>query len=295
MEKYIVTKPLGKVDRSAVFLGEEKATGQKVALKLFSRPTEEEQHKLLNQAKILKTLNHPNIVRVLDAGLDEEGNVFYAMEYLAGDPLYKLIPPDEGMPFQEIWPTIKGISDGVQALHEAGILHLDIKPGNILVENGVAKLIDIGILIPEKRGKFRGTPGYIAPEIILGQPASKQSDIYSLGALLAYMLTGHKLFSGDSPEDTLARQLKDFSESLHQKDLARVIQRATKQEPDKRYQEVSDMLKALSLYEHEQEFEAEEPSEDPAQTEWGNWVIGSVVVILVSIAIGIYYSLLTSI
>jgi serine/threonine-protein kinase len=295
MNKYDIIKTLGKVNESGVFLAIDKVSKTKVALKIFSNPSKQQQAKLLHDATILKTLHHPNIVRVLDAGLDEEGNVFYAMEFLDGRPLYELIPIETGLSFKDSWPLIQGILSGVQALHQAHVLHLDIKPGNILIVDNTPKLIDIGMLIPQERGKFRGTPGYVAPEIILGQQPTTQSDIYSLGALCAYIWSGHKLFKGDSSEDTLAQQLKTFSESKTLAGLSRVIQRATKHDPHKRYPGVIDMVKAISITEHEKEFRAEEPSEDPAQTKWGHWVVGSILATLLSIAFGIYYVLLTSV
>ncbi len=295
MNKYSIIETLGKVNTSGVFLAHDKSSGTRVALKIFSNPSQREQEKLLHDAAILKTIEHPNIVRILDAGLDEEGNVFYAMEFLEGKPLYELVPPETGLSFKDSWPLIQGILNGVRTLHKAQILHLDIKPGNILVVGGVPKLIDIGMLIPSQRGKFRGTPGYVAPEIILGEQPTSQSDIYSLGALCAYIWSGHKLFKGDSAEDTLAKQLKTFSESRTLPGLARIVQRATKHDPHKRYPGVIDMVKAISITEHEKEFQAEEPSEDPTQTKWGHWVIGSILATLLSIAFGIYYVLLTSV
>ncbi len=295
MNKYELIETLGKVNESGVFLAIDKASRRKVALKIFSNPSEQERAKLLHDAALLKILQHPNIVRILDAGLDEEGNVFYAMEFLEGKPLYELVPPETGLSFKDSWPLIQGVLNGVQALHQLHVLHLDIKPGNILIVGKVPKLIDIGMLIPSERGKFRGTPGYVAPEIILGQQPTTQSDIYSLGALCAYIWTGHKLFRGDSPEDILAHQLGNFSESRAQAGLARVIQRATKRDPHKRYPGAIDMVKAISITEHEKEFRAEEPSEDPTQTKWGHWVIGSILATLLSIAFGIYYVLLTSV
>jgi serine/threonine-protein kinase len=295
MDKYEITSIPGKVNQSGVFIGTDKASGKRVAIKLFSDVTEAQKESLLRDAKILQSFHNPNIVRILDAGIDHENNVFYVMEYLEGTPLHQIIQQKHGMSFQESWPLIEKLASALSAIHKMGVLHLDLKPGNILMVDGEPKIIDFGVLIPPEPGTFRGTPGYIAPEVILGGKPTTQSDIYSFGALLAFIWTGHKLYQGDSAENTLAHQLKNISAVLNNKDLAQVIARATKQDPSRRYATLSEMLKPLSLYNHEQEYQAEEPNEDPTQTKWGHWIIGTIVGTLIAIAIGIYYSLLHSI
>ncbi len=295
MNKYEINNIAGKVNQSGVFTGVEKSSGKRIAIKLFSGVTESQKENLLRDAKILQSFSHPHIVKILDSGVDDENNVFYTMEYLEGTPLYEVVPKDRGMSFEESWPLIEKPAGALSAVHEMGVLHLDLKPGNILMVSGEPKIIDFGILTPQKPGTFRGTPGYIAPEVILGSKPTLQSDIYSFGALLAFIWTGHKLYHGDSAESTLAHQLKNLGTQLGNPDLSRVIARATKQDATKRYANLSEMLKPLSLYHHEQEYRAEDPTEDPTQTKWGHWIIGSIVITLVCIAVGIYYSLLHSI
>ncbi|MES2504958.1 MAG: serine/threonine-protein kinase [Myxococcota bacterium] len=293
MDKYEVKKALGKVDQSGVFLATDKTTGTKVALKLFSSPSDAEREQLLKNAKILQGISHPNVVRILDVGLDDENNVFYAMEYLDGIPLHDLIPPEQGIGFEDSMPYIEKILAGLSAMHTAGVMHLDLKPGNILVVAGEPKIIDFGIIA--SKGQFRGTAGYVAPEIILGQKPTIKADIYSLGALLAFMWTGHKLFKGTSPENTMAHQLKNFSETIHQPELAGIVQRAIRQDPTIRYTDTAELRQALEFYRHEQQFRREEPSEDISENQWGQWMIAGFLVSLVGIALGIYYSLLTSV
>lgn len=295
MNKYIINNTVGKIGQTGIFLGSEKSSGKPIAIKLFSGVTESQKENLLRDAKILQSFSHPNIVKILDSGVDEENNVFYVMEYLKGTPLNQEIHPSQGLTFQQSWPLIQQISSALSAIHEHGILHLDLKPGNILMVQGQPKLIDFGVLQPLETGTFRGTPGYVAPEVILGNRPSIQSDIYSFGALLTFIWTGHKLYEGDSPENTLAHQLKNLDHKLENPELAKVISRATQADPHKRYSSLNDMLKALSLYQHEQAYLAQEPDEDPTQTQCGRWIIAAALTSLVCIAIAIYYSLLNSV
>ena len=295
MHNYDINNIAGKINKTGVFLGTEKSSGKQVAIKLFSDVSESQKESLLRDAKILQKLSHKNIVKILDSSLDEDHNIFYVMEYLEGAPLSQIIPHDKGLSFKESWPLIQKIASALSALHQRCVMHLDLKPGNILMVQGEPKLIDFGVIIPEESGLFRGTPGYVAPEVILGNRPTVQSDIYSFGALLAYFWTGHKLYEGDSAENTLAHQLKNLSHKLENRDLGKVISRATQQDPNKRYASLEDMLKALSVYQHEQVYQAAEPSEDPTETQWGHWVIASVLITLVCIAVGIYYSLLNSV
>jgi len=280
---------------TGVFLGTEKSSGKRIAIKLFSEVTEFQKESLLRDAKILGRLSHPNIVKILDSGIDEESNVFYVMEYLEGAPLHQQVPQHQGLSFGESWPLIQKIAHALEAIHQSGVLHLDLKPANILMISGEPKIIDFGIMTPQESGLFRGTPGYVAPEVILGNQPTIQSDIYSFGALLAFIWTGQNLYHGNSPENTLAHQLKNMKQFLEKSDLADIITRATKPDPAKRYGSINEMLKALSVYQHEQEYVALEPSEDPTQTKWGQSIIASIIISLVCVAIGIYYSLLNSV
>lgn len=295
MDKYEITSIPGKVNQSGVFIGTDKTSSKRVAIKLFSGVTEAQKESLLRDAKILQSFHNPNIVRILDSGVDHENNVFFVMEYVEGTPLHQIVQQEHGMTFEESWPLIEKLASALSAIHKMGVLHLDLKPGNILMVNGEPKIIDFGVLAPVRAGNFRGTPGYIAPEVILGGKPTAQSDIYSFGALLAFIWTGHKLYQGDSAENTLAHQLKNISTVLNDKELAQVVARATKQDPARRYATLTEMLKPLSLYNHEKEYSAAEPSEDPTQTKWGHWVIGTIIGSLIAIAVGIYYSLLHSI
>ncbi|MEI6806300.1 MAG: serine/threonine-protein kinase [Myxococcaceae bacterium] len=288
MDKYVLSNIVGKIDQSGVFLGTSKTSGKHTAIKLFSEVSEAQKESLLHDAKILQNLSHPNLVRILESGIDEGNNVFYVMEYLEGIPLHHFVP-QEGLSFEDSWAMIEKLANALLAIHEAGVLHLDLKPGNILMVSGEPKIIDFGILPPKEPGSFRGTPGYIAPEVILGQAPTIKSDIYSFGALLAFIWTGHKLYN------TLAHQLKNLSEHLANPDLEKIISRATRQDPARRYANIGEMLKALSLYHHEQDYRSAEPNEDPTHSKWGHWVIAAVISTLVCIAVGIYYSLLHSI
>ncbi|MBH1989027.1 MAG: serine/threonine protein kinase [Myxococcaceae bacterium] len=290
MDRYEIDGFTGQVCKTGVFLAKDKKFGKQVVLKLFCHLGPMNRDSLLHTGAQLQALHHSHVVQFLDCGVDEEANVYYVQEYLDGKPLNELVPSGQGLSFEEAWPIVSKLADALQAVHSLGVLHLDLKPANILMVKGEPKIIDFGALKSEE-GFFQGTPGYVAPEIIRGEIATVRSDIYSFGALLAYMLTGQKLYSGDSPSHILAHQLNYEAACFSNEPLGVVIARATRMNPNRRYASIEEMQKPLALYAHERGLSQKERSENLVQSTFGRCVMGA----LILATIGIYYFLLSSI
>ncbi len=222
--------------------------------------------RFFQEAKLASQLNHPNVVSIIDFGNTEDGHFFMVMEYLEGQSLKDLVPISEGLPVDRALELIEQVCAGVGAAHRRGLVHRDLKPDNIFVTGGRGevervKVLDFGIARTvedgantrlTQSGMLMGTPAFIAPEQIEESAAADaRSDIYALGAVLCFLLTGCKPYEGDTPPSILAKQLFDGPEidaSLSEKHprLSEVVLKAMQRDPDDRYQSTDEMLAALA-------------------------------------------------
>jgi serine/threonine-protein kinase len=197
-----------------VYLARDPVIGRLVALKTIrfgmSADAEEErefQERFVREAQAAGILNHPSIVTVHDLGQDSVNQVsFIAMEYVEGANLRELIMRREVPPWHELAELIAQVAEALDFAHLKGIVHRDVKPANIILcAGGRAKITDFGIAKIASSsanltttGQFLGTPNYMAPEQVKGQPVDGRTDLFSLGVLLYESLTGKKPFAGDS-------------------------------------------------------------------------------------------------
>lgn len=180
--------------------------------------------RFLREAKLASAVQHPNIVSVFDFGTDDKGTTFMAMELVDGDPLDELLEERGGtLPLEEVMEYARGIAGGLSAIHAAGLVHRDVKPGNVLMhrtpENKlVPKLSDFGFAIgPESIGGARftqegivvGTVKYISPEQGQAKPVDHRADIFSLGMMLYRLLTGEVPFDHENLAKTLYKRVKE--------------------------------------------------------------------------------------
>ena len=258
---YRIVKRIAKGGMGAVYLGERTSDGGKVAIKIlteeFSRmPGIEGRFK--REASTGGRLEHPNIVATDE--IEREGPYTYlVMEYVDGGSLVDLIVREKRLAPARAIPLMADILQGLQHAHDRGILHRDIKPGNVLLtSSGQAKVIDFGLAkdaeaqtILTLAGNVVGTPAYMAPEQAKGDGASPASDQYSCGILMYLMLTGRKPFEGRSIIDTLNKQIHDALPSVRlynpdvTEELEKVIRKMCAKEPEKRYASPLDAASAL--------------------------------------------------
>lgn len=227
----------------------------------------ERKRRFVQEAKAASALNHPNIITIYDIDSDQ-GMDFIAMEYVAGRALDRLIPR-QGMRPAEVLRCAVQIADALATAHAAGIIHRDLKPGNIMMtESGLVKVLDFGLakltektvtgetgatetlgVKPEtEEGNILGTIAYMSPEQAQGLKLDARSDIFSFGAVLYEMLTGHRAFSGDTKVSTLAAILNREPQPLAEttpRELDRIVTRCLRKDPARRFQTMADLKVAL--------------------------------------------------
>jgi hypothetical protein len=214
--RYEVLGNLGCGATSRVDKARDTVLGRTVALKTlvhsFGAPTEQKQ--FLREAQIVSQLSHPAIVNLFDVGI-EDGNIAYlVMEYVPGKTLQQVLSESTGpMPVARACAWISELAGALHRAHRSGVIHGDIKPANILVtEDGKVKLGDFGIARFATQvsgsGKMMGTPAYLSPEQILGEPQNTRSDLFSLGIVLYQMVTGFAPFDGSSVSAVCAQILQ---------------------------------------------------------------------------------------
>jgi serine/threonine-protein kinase len=210
-DRYTIERQLGHGGMGAVFLARDAQLGELVALKVVSAhlggDSLEVSERFRREASAARKITHPNVIRIHDIGEDaESGQLFLSMEYFAGLTLAELLVRRGALPLDEARDILGQIADGLEAAHRAGVVHRDLKPGNVLVgEQRRVKLIDFGLAKTSflhgmtATGLIMGTPEYMAPEQIRGREVDTRTDLYALGAVAYHVVTGVAPFVGDSP------------------------------------------------------------------------------------------------
>jgi serine/threonine protein kinase/ABC-type branched-subunit amino acid transport system substrate-binding protein len=223
--------------------------------------------RFVREAKMLSQVSHPNVVNLIDFGTTAAGVVFMVMELLHGRTLDKAVPRDVGWPVATVLDLMEQIGAGVAEAHRHRMVHRDLKPSNIFLANvsadGVlAKVLDFGIVKAldgdngpvTQTGSMIGSSGYMSPEQITGSAAvDHRSDVYALGGILYFMLTGRPAYQGKSMRQVLTKQLVQQPESINFEGLGKpeaqavmpIILKALQVEPSQRYQSVEELLKDL--------------------------------------------------
>jgi serine/threonine protein kinase len=251
-----------------VYDGEDLSLSRPVALKFLPQELAgdaEAARRLQREAKTLAGLNHPNICTVYEVG-EHEGTAFIAMERVDGLNL-KLHMTRRALGTPEVLDIALQVTAALDAAHAAGIVHRDIKPGNILVgRNGQVKVLDFGLarrfMMPDTGelilggstipGRPMGTANYMAPERILQLPLDPRSDLFSLGVVIYEMATGRLPFGGASPSDTINNVLDKDPLPLtsyspeRPPQLERIVNRLLAKVPEQRFQSAADLRGALA-------------------------------------------------
>jgi hypothetical protein len=207
-DRYRLVSPLGGGGFSEVWQAEDGVLGRNVAVKLCTpAPAQPDQvQRFYREARTLAGLRHPNVVVVHDAGMDG-GTPFVVMELLPGPSLSGLLASRGPLRVELALRYAQQAAAGLAAAHAAGVVHRDIKPGNlVLADDGTLKVVDFGIarLVSDAMsvtatGVTFGTPGYLSPEQAAGDPAGPRSDLYALGCVLFTLLTGQPPFTAEHP------------------------------------------------------------------------------------------------
>jgi serine/threonine-protein kinase len=277
IDRYEIFDEIAKGGMATVFLGRLRGGSgfrRAVAIKrLHAHLAPDEQFKamLLDEARLAASIRHPNVVSTLDV-LDQGDELFIVMDYVHGEALSKvrahLERTGEVMPRSVVGSIISGTLQGLHAAHEAkdesgvplSIVHRDVSPQNILVgADGVTRLVDFGVakavgrLQTTSDGQVKGKASYMAPEQLAGR-ADRRSDIFAAGVILWELLTGRRLFTGDTPAETIANVLAakvprpTSIDPTISTELEEVVMAALDPEPDRRFATAREMDQALARW-----------------------------------------------
>lgn len=255
--KYLITEVIDEGGWGIVYKGVHQFLKLPVAIKMLKHAMAmhpDFTKKFENEAHVVARLNHPNIVRVYDIE-HLYRTVFIVMEYLSGCSLKDILRTMPSPSFPRMLNLLIQVSHGLEYAHRESIVHQDIKPANIFVEEGDrAKIVDFGLACPVGAGEdldLAGTPFYMAPEQISGDPVDERTDIYSLGITAFEMFTGQKPFAGPDVNDILKAHREEPvpSPCLLNPDLPVALKAfvtiATQKNPSMRYQTMGQVLEHL--------------------------------------------------
>ncbi len=202
-----ILSELGRGGMGIVYKAEQISLGRMVAMKVLPPHVTENStfvERFMNEARSIAKLNHPNVVQIFNVG--QEGQAYYyTMEFIDGYSLDKVLHRQQTLPAARAIGIIGGVANALNHIHKHGMVHRDIKPGNILIDkSGRVKLADFGLALHDSierlttEGAVLGTPHYLSPEQASGASATALSDIYSLGAVFYELMTGKAPFQADS-------------------------------------------------------------------------------------------------
>ena len=264
--KYEVLRVLGSGTTGCVYLARDPATAREVAVKLYSidESVDREQATLirkffLTEVLLAQKLRHPNIVQIYDAAVDDT-QASIAMEYVPGSTLDRYCQPGSLLDFRRVAEILQTVCAALDYAQQHGVIHRDIKPDNILLsENLEPKISDFGSAINLENVRISqvegvGSPAYMSPEQIQGEPLSSQSDMFSLGMVLYKMLTGTLPFSASTHYGIVEQILRAQPQapSLRRpgvpEALDAVFARATAKDPKQRFTTWREFSEALAPF-----------------------------------------------
>jgi serine/threonine protein kinase/Tfp pilus assembly protein PilF len=258
--RYQIIEELGRGGMGKVYKAHDTEIKEKVALKLIKSEISVDKktiERFQNELKFARKISHRNVCRMYD--LNKEAGAYYiTMEFVSGEDLKRFIRRSGRLTVSKGIDIAKQICEGLDEAHRLGVVHRDLKPGNIMIDNdGNARIMDFGIARSFEgkgitgAGVLIGTPEYMSPEQVEGKDIDHRSDIYSLGVILYEMLTGRVPFEGETALNVAIKQKtetpknpREYNEQISE-DLSHVILKCLAKEKDKRYQSASELRSEL--------------------------------------------------
>lgn len=262
---YEIVAELGRGGMGVVYKGFEPALNRYVAIKELSPSLAHDPQlveRFLREARSMAALNDPHIIQIYFIG-QENGQPFFVMEFVEGDSLSGLLKREGRLEPEVALKILHQTALGLATAHDHGVVHRDIKPGNLmLAKRGQVKIADFGIALATQdfsnkltsTGEFVGTPGYLSPEVCLGKPVDQRSDIFSLGIVLFEMLSGRTPFLDESPLGLMLEVVKaeiPDVRTLNDKvdpQVASILAKMLAKEPSERFQNCHDLAAALQAH-----------------------------------------------
>jgi tetratricopeptide (TPR) repeat protein len=262
--KYKIIEELGKGGMGRVYKALDTEVNEKVALKVIKPDVAADDstiERFRNELRLARKVRHKNVCQMYDLNVQEE-TYYITMEYVSGQDLKGLIRQSGRLAVETAVAIAKQVSDGLMEAHGLGVVHRDLKPGNIMVDrDGQVRIMDFGIARSlgmkgvTGAGVMIGTPEYMSPEQVEGKDVDERSDIYSLGIILYEMVTGRVPFEGDTPftvgvkhKSEIPRPPKELNPHIPE-DLSQVIMKCLEKEKPKRYQNAAELRSDLSQIE----------------------------------------------
>jgi serine/threonine-protein kinase len=214
---YRLDEVIGRGGMGLVFRATRESDNETVALKVLRRELNDDVylHRFDRERRIATGLQHPNLLPIVDAG-ESDGFHFVAVRYVEGCSLAELLEAEGRLPPDQVVPLSAEIGAGLDALHQAGIVHRDVKPSNVMLAlDSTCALTDFGLAkgdaytVLTRPGQVMGTVDYLAPELIKAAPATPAGDIYAFGCLVFESLTGTPPFAGGSVVETTLAHVED--------------------------------------------------------------------------------------
>jgi serine/threonine protein kinase len=257
-----IEEVIGRGGASVVYLAEHLRLGRRVALKVLAPHLAEDEmfrERFIRESRIAAGLDHPNVVTVYDAGEVQDG-LYISMRYVEGSDLGRILRDEGALEPPRAILILSQVASGLDAAHAQGLVHRDVKPGNVLVESpgsvleraylsdfGISKRTTTGSGLT-RTGQFVGTVDYVAPEQITGEPIDGRTDVYSLGCVLFQCLSGRVPFHADTEVATIYRQLNDAPPAVENfpetSGLNRVIAKALAKSKEDRFHSCSALVEA---------------------------------------------------
>jgi serine/threonine protein kinase/Flp pilus assembly protein TadD len=309
--RYQIIEELGKGGMGRVYKALDKEIKEKIALKLIKPEIGSDAttiERFRNELKLARQISHKNVCRMYD--LNKDANSFYiTMEYVSGEDLKSFIRRAESLGAAKATFIAKQVCKGLEEAHRLGVIHRDLKPQNIMIDQeGNAKIMDFGIARSLKTkgitgsGVMIGTPEYMSPEQAEGKDVDQRSDIYSLGVILYEMVTGRVPFEGDTPfaigmkhKSEAPKPPKEINAQIPDS-LNRLILRCLVKDRERRYDSAGELLveleaveKSLPTTEKPIPTKVATPEEEITVTGKKRWVLIAVPLLLIALAVIVYF------
>jgi eukaryotic-like serine/threonine-protein kinase len=262
---YDIVAELGRGGMGVVYKGHESSLNRYVAIKVLADSLAHDEgvkERFLREARSMAALNDPHIIQIYFIG-DDEGQTYFVMEFVDGESLGSMLKREGKLSVEQSAKVIQQTALGLSTAHDRGVIHRDIKPGNLMINSrGAIKIADFGIALSNHdlskklttTGEFVGTPGYLSPEVCLGKPVDQRSDIFSLGIVMFEMLTGRMPFTDESPLglmlEVVKAEIPDVREINADVDpeIARILDRMIAKDPAERYQNCHELVAELGAH-----------------------------------------------
>ncbi|MBI4470974.1 MAG: protein kinase [Acidobacteria bacterium] len=314
---YQIKSLLGRGGMGEVYLAEDTRLDRKVGLKLLPAHLTRDPDRMrrfLQEAKAASAISHPNVAPIYEVG-EAEGINFIAMEYVEGETLEARMKAGP-LRSNEILHIGVQVAEALAEAHSKGIVHRDIKPGNIMVTpRGLVKVLDFGLARVIRKeglppggdfssetttgpGVVMGTVGYMSPEQVRGHATDHRSDIFSFGVILFEMLSGRRPFQGESPAEVMNAILKEETPALDQANrtmppaLERVVTHCLEKNPEERFQAVSDVAFILEGMSGLSDSTSATPAPSPGRAisrQRLGWIVSAVAVLAAAALVLAYF------